>query len=411
MGENMDKNQAIKKLAEKYDSFYFYNQKTILERIERLQKNFKGVEFLYSIKCNPHGGVLDTVFGKGFGADAASLREVNMAAERGVAKDLIYYSAPAKAVRDIEAALDKAVIIADSLTELERIRKIAQGVSHTLPIRVGIRINPDFSYETNEGHANKFGVDESAALEYMAKMKDDAFICINGIHTHIRSQELDAKKLRSYYDKMFSLAGRCEEALGRKLEYINLGSGIGIPFDEKDNEVDVEWLGAETMKMIDEFLASHKDTRIFIESGRYAPGPSGIYVTKVMDKKVSYGKTFVMLKNTLNGFMRPSAAKMMSKYLASDPAFSWEPMFTGLHSFQFKALEPNSETEKINLVGNLCTGTDVIAEDIEMPRLEVGDIVIITNAGAYAASFSPMQFSSQEAPAQVLFCTDGSFVE
>ncbi|MBR6015380.1 MAG: diaminopimelate decarboxylase, partial [Firmicutes bacterium] len=148
----------------------------------------------------------------------------------------------------------------------------------------------------------------------------------------------------------------------------------------------------------------------FIESGRYAPGPSGIYVTKVMDKKASYGKTFVLLKNTLNGFMRPSAAKMMNKFCAEEPAFSWEPMFTGLHSFQFKALEEGGETEKVNLAGNLCTGTDLIAEDIEMPRLEVGDIVYITNAGAYAASFSPMQFSSQERPAQVLWCGGDKFV-
>lgn len=406
----MDKKQAIRQLAEKYDSFYFYDNGMILERIEKLKKNFPDVEFLYSVKCNPHGGVLDTVFGQGFGADAASLNEVKMAAERGVKKDMIYYSAPAKAIRDIEAALDKSVIIADSLGELERIRKLVQGGKFELPVKVGVRINPAFSYDTNEGHANKFGVDEAAALDYMQKMKDDSFISITGIHTHIKSQELDANKLRSYYEKMFALATRCEEALGRQLEYINLGSGIGIPFDEKDVEVDVDWLGAEEAKLMAAFKQTHAGTRVFIESGRYAPGPSGIYVTKVMDKKVSYGKTFVLLKNTLNGFMRPSAAKMMNKYFAEEPAFSWEPMFTGLHSFQFKALEEGGETEKVNLAGNLCTGTDLIAEDIEMPRLEVGDIVYITNAGAYAASFSPMQFSSQERPAQVLWCGGDSFV-
>jgi diaminopimelate decarboxylase len=406
----MDKKQAIRQLAEKYDSFYFYDQKIILDRIEHLKKSFPDVEFLYSVKCNPHGGVLDTVFGQGFGADAASLNEVKMAAERGVKKDMIYYSAPAKAIRDIEAALDKSVIIADSLGELERIRKLAQGNRFELPIKVGLRINPAFSYDTNEGHANKFGVDEAAALEYMQKMKDDSFISITGIHTHIKSQELNAGKLCSYYGKMFALAGRCEEALGRNLEYINLGSGIGIPFDEKDREVDVDWLGEEAAKLMAAFRKTHESTRIFIESGRYAPGPAGIYVTKVMDKKLSYGKTFVLLKNTLNGFMRPSAAKMMNKYFAEEPAFSWEPMFTGLHSFQFKALEEGGELEKVSLAGNLCTGTDLIAEDIEMPRLEVGDIVYITNAGAYAASFSPMQFSSQERPAQVLWCGGDSFV-
>ena len=127
---------------------------------------------------------------------------------------------------------------------------------------------------------------------------------------------------------------------------------------------------------------------------------SGVVPTRVPTKSVPTKRIHL-----------PSIALNFSQVRRFYSVFSWEPLFTGLHSFRFEALEPNSEKEIVTLAGSLCTGTDVIAEDIEMPRLEIGDLVIITNAGAYAASFSPMQFSSQEAPGQVLMRTDGSFAE
>ena len=135
-----------------------------------------------------------------------------------------------------------------------------------------------------------------------------------------------------------------------------------------------------------------------IEVGRYAVGKSGIYVTKVMDRKVSCGKTYLILKNTLNGFIRPSLARLVCIY--GGAAAPCEPLFTSEDAFEIRTLkEDGAEKETVTLVGNLCTAADVAAENVTMPRLDVGDVVIFTNAGNYGAVLSPAQFSSQARPA------------
>jgi len=113
--------EKILKIAKETDSFYLYDESVIKRRIENLKGSFKGIEFLYSIKCNPNSNVLKTVFGCGLGADAASLNEVKTAARAGLSKDEIYYSAPGKSGKDIRESLGISTIIADSISEIERI--------------------------------------------------------------------------------------------------------------------------------------------------------------------------------------------------------------------------------------------------------------------------------------------------
>lgn len=138
-------------------------------------------------------------------------------------------------------------------------------------------------------------------------------------------------------------------------------------------------------------------------------GKNGIYVTKVLDKKFSRKKKYVILSNTLNGFVRPSMSKTVMKYASSSP-MPYEPFFTCEDAFQFKALTDRSDRETVNLVGNLCTAIDVIAEDISLPVLEKDDVIVITNAGAYASVLTPMQFSSQEKPPELFLNTSYNFV-
>ena len=139
-------------------------------------------------------------------------------------------------------------------------------------------------------------------------------------------------------------------------------------------------------KMLQEFHLRFPQTRVLIEVGRYAVGKSGSYVTRVLDKKTSYGNTYVILANTLNGFLRPSIARLVNKYATGDFLAGSEPLFTALDAFTFLTIPSASQkTETVTLVGNLCTATDVIAEGIILPALEPGDLIIITNAGSYGA--------------------------
>ena len=131
---------------------------------------------------------------------------------------------------------------------------------------------------------------------------------------------------------------------------------------------------------------------------------------KVVDKKVTHGKNFVLLSATLNGFARPSMVAMLEHFMGNGPIAAWEPIYTGDHSFQMIPLVETAERETVTVTGNLCTGTDLVLSDADMPKMEVGDTVVFPNAGSYAAVISPMQFASQPKPAQLFLRADGTVV-
>lgn len=394
--------ELILKLAEKYESFYLYDGRTVLDSIAALGSSFEGVRFLYSAKANPHPSVLRCIFDEGFGLDAASMGEVSMGVKLGLAPEDIYYSAPGKSMNDLDAALEKCVIIADSAAELERIQYLA--ARHGVKAEAGVRINPNFTFDGEGGVSCKFGIDEDEALKKLAEWDKLKNLHICGIHVHSRSQELDTQRLCDYYGRMFELAVRCQKTLGRQLHFVNMGSGIGIPYAATDSAVDLKKLGAHMNKLCKEYAAELSEARIFIETGRFVSGRAGVYVTHVNDVKTSLGKKYVILANTLNGFVRPSIAQMVER--ASDAA-PCEPLYTGPDAFGFAPLTDETETETVTVCGNLCTGADVIAQDTELPKLKTGDVFVITNAGSYAAVLTPMQFASLTPPVQIFAAPDG----
>lgn len=204
------RNRAIiVKQAEKYDSFYLYDEDCIISSVNTLKENFPQVEFLYSVKCNPNRHILHSVFSNGFGADAASLGEVLLANKAGLPKDEIYYSAPGKTIWDIENAISRSVLIADSIDEIKRIQLVASQAGIT--VNIGVRINPDFSFCGNCGQPSKFGIDEEQIVEFM-KNNDCKNVKITGIHVHLRSQALNAKLLSDYYKKILGLAEKFQSS-------------------------------------------------------------------------------------------------------------------------------------------------------------------------------------------------------
>ena len=350
-------------LLNRYNNFYLYEESVILEAAGRLKANFPGAQFLYSMKCNPAGRVLDTVFSQGFGTDAASLGEVIAAGEHGVPAGLIYFSAPGR-------------------TE------------------IGVRINPDFTFAADSGVPGKFGVDEEALWN-----ADLTGVKLVGIHVHSKSQELSAAVLAHYYENMFALIGRVQEHLGVTLRFANFGSGLGIPFAPGEEPLDVEALGKRFQAMLAECRAAYPGLQILIETGRYVSGKSGTYVAKVLDKKVSHGKTFLILNGTLNAFARPAVAQMVRGF--TDHPFPYEPIFTHVDASALLPLTDNQDTEVVTLAGNLCTSADIIAKDVSLPRMEIGDGLALDNAGCYAAVMTPMQFAFMTQPAQLFLTQDG----
>lgn len=403
----MTDRQVLLEQLRLHNSFYLYEESGILASIGRLKNGFPGAQFLYSMKSNPHARVLETVFSQGFGADAASLNEVLTARSSGVPPENIYFSAPGRTAEDFRAALGQCVFIADSLHEVELLEALAAERGEV--IAIGLRINPDFTFTDDHGSPGKFGLDEEQLWAKADQLGSLPHLRVAGIHVHVKSQELDAAVLERYHRNLFRLARQVRERLGTELDFVNFGSGLGIPFAPEDEELDIAALGAAFQTMLADFHREFPHTRALIETGRYVVGKSGVYVTKVLDKKISRGKTFLILHDTLNGFARPAVTQMVLGYTAAP--FPWEPLFTCRGSEELIPLTDAAETETVTLAGNLCTGADVIARDVTLPRLEIGDGLVLTNAGCYAAVMTPMQFASLTPPAQLFLRQDGTVVD
>mgnify|MGYP005954920307 CR=1 FL=1 len=394
---------VIEAQARQHDSFYLYDESQIVAQTQELKEKFPDIQFLYSVKCNANQTVMRSVFAQGFGADVASVGEVQKARAAGLKKEDIYYSAPGKSTQDIAHTIQSAILIADSVDEIKRIQLVAEQMDTT--VAIGIRINPSFSFDGGEGQPSKFGIDEAQA---MAVIKENRpHLKITGIHVHLRSQELNPQVLAAYYENILQLAQRVQAVNAVPLSYVNMGSGMGIQYADEEEPLDMDKLSQSVQEALRTVRTTLPETKILIETGRYVVGKAGVYVTKVADRKVSYGKTYLVLKNTLNGFLRPSLARLIAHYSPEQAPKGSEPLFTSTTAFQFIALREEEPMEQVDLVGNLCTATDVVAEDVKMPHLECGDVVVITNAGAYAAVLSPMQFSTQEQPVELFLNRNG----
>ena len=388
--------------------YYVYERKMIEDACRQLKESLPGFDFLYSVKSNPFPPVLRVVRQQGFGADAASLREVEESLGCGMLPEDVYYSAPGKREKDIRGALGKCVLIADSLHELRMIQRIAaeQGKEE----RVGLRVHPGFAMGDAVAESSKFGID----MEQLPALRDTLRACPNlkpaGMHVHLKSQVLDAEILAGYYRNVMQLAVELREACEMDMEFINFGAGIGTVYDEvKDRPVDFAKLKAAAQEILAVNRKLH--ARLLIETGRFVICRAGKYIVPVVDKKMSHGITYLIVANGMNGFMRPAIAALLEKVTEGKTLPGLEPLFTSSHEFRVRVLNGTCEQETVNIVGNLCTPLDIIKNNVTMNRTEIGDLIEITNAGSYACTLSPVQFSGQERPAQYLLTEDGQWIQ
>lgn len=376
---------------------YIYNGEQIASQCQKLKTELPNFEFLYSIKTNPFSPIVQNISKEGFGADAASAGEVLLSLENGIAPEKIFYSAPGKTEEDIEICYGKCTIIADSISEIKHINAIA--ARHKEIIKIGIRVNPNFSMQNGFGISSKFGIDIEQLLEGEDTLAEYSNIKVAGIHIHIQSQILDFQILGRYYKNCFELAKKIHSIKNVNIEFINFGSGIGALYREaQDKPVDLEKLNSIIFEIVEENYAV-LNARLLIETGRFVTCNAGKYYTHIIDIKESLGQKYLIVENAMNGFMRPSIANLIYK-IAGEILTGYEPLYTCQDEFAVRVLNESTEKERVNIVGNLCTALDVIRENAEVNHAQIGDIIEITNAGSYAYSLSPLLFSSQRIPKQ-----------
>jgi diaminopimelate decarboxylase len=350
--------------------------------------------------------VISTVAGKGFGADAASSREVDIAIENGIDSKNIYYSTPGKTISEIEHVFGRCVIIADSFSEIKRINLVAK--KHGKIEKIGIRINPDFTMDDDNLSPSKFGIDIEQLDDFETFLQQYPNVSVSGIHIHIRSQVLDFEKLGRYYKKSFEIAKRLNKVC-KTIEFINFGSGIGTVYDKvKESPLDLQKL-AQLTEIITANNNETLNARLILETGRFIVCSAGTYYTKIVDIKESRGTKYLIVKNGMNGFLRPAIANLLNRTAGGNDIPGQEPLYTSMHAFSVSVLNDEIEKERVSIVGNLCTARDVLVENVEVNKAEIGDVVSVSNAGSYGYSLSPVLFSSHDAPAQLYLKEDGSF--
>lgn len=403
-------------LAERYGCpFYVYDEEVIAAQLAVLRKTFPAFRILYSVKTNPHPAICRFMAANGVGADGASSHEVRHALKAGFAPENIFYSAPGKTVKELTDALGACVVTADSCSELARLNEAAATTglgSPDSPLPVGIRINPDIAFgpgefpEVTGGVSSKFGVDEESLRDrgpFFASLRN---IRPAGLHVFLRSQVLGHASLAASFAAVFALAVRCRETFGWELSFLNFGGGLGIPSPGAPG-LDADALREEVADLVAAHAPSLPGCALLLESGRFLVGRAGTFVTRIEDIKESRGKTYVIAPGGLNGFLRPAVMNLLSclPHPAQGP---FEPLFSNDAAHPVALPGKTGAMRRVTVCGNLCTALDVIARDVLLPDPQIGDMLTIANAGAYAATLSPSRFASFPEPMELYREADGT---
>ena len=334
----------------------------------------------YAVKANPYGPVLHLMSELVDGFDIASAGELALAQAAGVAADRISFAGPGKRIDELEAAIRAGVTI-NLESEGEAVRALQAGHRLGITPRLAIRVNPDFDLKGSGmkmgGGAKPFGVD-AERVPAMAREVIASGAEWRGFHIFAGSQALSAAAIIDAQVQAVALAGDLSEQIGMPLPHCNLGGGFGIPYFPGDEPLDLQAVGAALGETLDAVPQVLKYTQFCVELGRYLVGEAGVYLTRIVDRKISHGETFLVVDGGLHHQLAASGnfgTVVRRNYpVAIASRFDAEP------------------EEEASIVGCLCTPLDRLAEKGNLPRAKVGDLVAVFCAGAYGASASPAQF-------------------
>ncbi len=349
-----------------------------------------GLALHYAVKANPYPPLLEWLCKYVDGFDIASLGELEALERAGADAVAISFAGPGKADGELERAIrDGATIHIESEGEAARALRIAGDLG--VRPRLSVRVNPPFALKgagmKMGGFASQFGIDHDRAGDVVRGLIA-AGADWRGLHIYAGSQCLDWTALAEAFRQSIGLAAEISEAAGAEPPEVNLGGGFGIPYFAGDSEVDVESLGPALGQLLAEAPAMLATTRFIIELGRWLVGESGVYLTRIVDRTISRGKTFLVTDGGLHHML--AASGNFGQLLRRNYPVAIASKFGA-----------PAEGEA-SIVGCLCTPLDILADEVELPMADVGDLVAVFCAGAYGLSASPQAFLSQSAAKEML---------
>ena len=360
---------------------FVYDTRMVADRVARFRSAFPSeVALHYAVKANPYGPLLEVVSKLVDGFDVASAGELGRVAHLGLP---VSFAGPGKRDQELETAIRAGITInIESEGEAERVRNICG--QEGLTAKLAIRVNPPFglkgSGQKMGGLPSQFGVDHDRVPALIRRVID-AGADWRGLHIFAGSQSLHADALVELQRETVALAASICEQAGCAPPEVNLGGGFGIPYFAKDEPLDIEAVGTALGNTLAERPKILADTHVSIELGRWLVGEAGVYLTRIVDRKESRGKTFLVTDGGLQHQL--AASGNFGQLLRRN-----YPVAIASH---FGA----EGQEEVTITGCLCTPLDLLADEAMLPHAEVGDLVAIFCAGAYGLSASPTAFLSQ----------------
>jgi len=366
---------------------FVYDRAMIAAKVDRFRAAFPRIALHYAIKANPYAPLLETMAGLVDGFDVASAGELDRVGGLGLP---ISFAGPGKRDAELEAAIRAGITInLESETEASRALAVAKRLGFTP--RLAVRVNPPFGLKGSGmkmgGLGTQFGVDHEQVPALVRRLID-AGADWRGLHIYAGSQALSADALIDLQRETIVHAGSIAAAVGCTPPTVNLGGGFGIPYFAGDRPLDLETVGAALANTLRDRPKILHDTRFAIELGRWLVGEAGVYLTRIVDRKVSRGKTFLVTDGGLHHML--AASGNFGQLLRRNYPVAVANRFGA------------GAQEEQTVVGCLCTPLDLLADEAMLPRAEVGDLVAIFCAGAYGASASPIGFLSQPTAREIL---------
>jgi len=370
---------------------FVYSQDRIAARVAELRAALpEQVALNYAVKANPYGPVLAAMAGLVDGFDIASGGELVMVTAAGIDPARVSFAGPGKRDAELEAAIAAGVTL-NLESEGEAARALAIAARIGVQPKLAVRVNPDFDLKGSGmkmgGGAKPFGVDAErvpALVRHLIAAGADW----RGFHIFAGSQALDAAAIADTQAQTIALAARLAAEAGAVPPKVNLGGGFGIPYFPGDTPLDLTAVGQALTDQLERRPADLADTAFCIELGRYLVGESGVYLTRIVDRKVSHGEVYLVTDGGLH------------HQLAASGNFG-----TVVRRNYPVAIANRFDApveEEASVVGCLCTPLDRLADKGGFPCAEVGDLVAVFCAGAYGATASPAMFLGQGPAAELL---------
>ena len=371
----------LQKLTKKFKTpLYCYSYEKLKHNINNFKLNFQSFSPLicFALKANSNLKIIKEIKKLGLGADVVSKGELMKALKAGVNSKKIVYSGVGKTSSELSYAIDKKILLinSESKSEVLEIEKLAK--SKKKIVDIGIRLNPNTDAKTlsqisTGKKENKFGVNEKTFIELVNYIKKSKYINLKCLSVHIGSQIINHKP----YEKMLRVIDKLIRKINYKFEFIDLGGGMGISYQESKKKLNYKKYNHAVKKL----LKKH-DCKIIFEPGRSIIGNTGILVSKVIYIKENQTRNFIILDAAMNDFMRPA-----------------------LYGAKHRIIPLNRKREiskkTYEFVGPICETTDKFLTINKFQKLNEKDLVIICDVGAYGSSLSS-NYNLRTKPVEIL---------